>query len=38
MKYREDRTYHLVVNDRADYISSMWMFLQRQMQHESPYI
>jgi hypothetical protein len=38
MKYREDRTYHLQLNDRTDYISSMWTFLQHSLQLQSPLI
>lgn len=38
MKYREDRTYHLQLNDRGDYISSMWTFLQRSLHAQSPLI
>ena len=28
----------MLVNDRGDYISSMWTFLQKELGHKSPYI
>jgi hypothetical protein len=37
MKYREQRTYHLLVNQKADYFSSMWTHMQKQLSAHSPF-
>jgi hypothetical protein len=37
MKYREQRTYHLLVKEKADYFSSMWMHMQKRLSVHSPF-
>ena len=37
MRYREQRTYHMIVNDKNDYFASMWHYLQKQLNAQSPY-
>lgn len=37
MKYRENRTYNMLVNERNDYFTSMWLHMQKQLTLHSPY-
>jgi hypothetical protein len=37
MKYREHRTYNLLVNEKGDYFTAMWQHMQKQLNFQSPH-